>query len=157
MAGTENNFCVLLVLKHDRARTIINFSGVGINGETFDLDYINEISAAESSKSNNKNKSENNSESEDNSKPVSSDSTPNSNPNSSNSTDCESNLMDQIKLTCELGDLSEYKSLMTSSRNKPNITLEFKNKQWLVLTPLTCQKQTDSYVQNWEHEEMQLF
>ena len=53
----------------------IYFSGVGIDGRTFDWDYINETSAAESSKSTNGKESEKNSKCEKNSKTNSSDST----------------------------------------------------------------------------------
>ena len=70
-----------------------------------------------------------NNNSENNNERNSNDSEQNNNYNSSNNADDEKNVLSEIKLTCKLGDLSEYKSLlMASSRNKPNITLELKNK-----------------------------
>ena len=98
-----------------------------LDGGTFDWDYINAISASKSSKSN-KNKIEENSKNEKDSKSDCSDSTQKVNLDSSKSTACESILRGEIRLSCELGDLSEYKRLMRNSRNKPIITLEFKNK-----------------------------
>ena len=48
--------------------------------------------------------------------------------NWSNNTNGGDDMLHVIKLTCKLGDISEYESLMTGSRKQPKNILEFKNK-----------------------------
>ena len=115
---------------------IIHFNGIGTKSGTFDWDYITEISQAASSKSKNANKSAENNNGENNNETNNNGLEQNNNPDSSNNADDGENMLCVIKLTCELGDLSEYKSLMTSLSNKPNITLEFKNKTTIRIYPI---------------------
>ena len=110
---------------------MIYFYDFGTKGGTFDWNYIDNISKIESSKRTNENKNSD-------SKSTDNESNSNENTNSSNKTNDGDDIIRVIKFTCELNDISEYKKLMTRSRQKPKITLDFKNKTTLVLTPLTC-------------------
>ena len=100
---------------------VIHFPDIGTEGGTFDWNYLKEIFNFESSKGKNNNETSDKNNSYKGSDPT-------TNPNSSDNIDDEENVCSKIKLTCELGDFSEYKSLIISSRQKPKITLEFKNK-----------------------------
>ena len=97
------------------------FSDIGTEGGIFDWNYTNEIANAESSKRKHNNESSDNNNSDNGFDPT-------NKPTLSNNADGGDNALCVIKLTCDWVISVSTRVLMTSSKQKPKITLELKNK-----------------------------
>ena len=127
---------IMLMMSFKKLKQInIHFNGMGIDGGTFDWGYINSLSAAESSRSNNENKSEMIIETD------SSDSTQNVNHNLSKITDCDSDLRGEIKLICGLGDLNEYK-MLTPIQPEKNYYIGIQEQSTIIIDSISVSETT---------------